>query len=63
MQLLSYEEFLEKFYDEIYIMYMETGAYYDTDREHFDEMMYEDYTNGRGKWVNLEKERSILAKE
>lgn len=60
---LSFEKFLEKFDDDLYIMYMESGSYYDTDREIFDEIQYEDYMNGRGKWANLEKEKSILAKE
>lgn len=56
MPRLSFEAFLEKFYDDLYVMYMETGAYYDTDREHFDEIQYEDYLTGRGLWVNLRKE-------
>ena len=59
MQPLSYEEFLERFYDEVYITYMETGAYYDTRRELFDEMMYEDYLRNPERWENQRRETNM----
>ena len=61
MPCLSYEKFLEKYDDDLYVAYMETGAYYDTDREDFDYIQYEDYVNNRGLWVKRQ-ESSTLAR-
>lgn len=47
---LSFEEFLDLHDDDIYCEYMETGAYYDTEREDFDEWVYEAYLRDEGQW-------------
>lgn len=54
--MLSFEDFLFKYEEDLYIMYMESGAYYDTDREVFDEIQFDDYEHGRGIWLNKRKE-------
>lgn len=48
---LTFESFLEVYEEEIYCAYMETGAYYDTDRETFDDNEYESYLRGEGQWT------------
>ena len=50
---LDYEGFLEKYEEELYARYMETGSYYDTEREDFDEGEYEEYMQNRGGWLNI----------
>lgn len=39
--LYTLENFLNEYDDEVYITYMETGAYYDTEYEDFIDWMYE----------------------
>ena len=48
---VDFETFLEMYDDDLYIEYMETGCYKDTDREQFDEQAYEDYCNRKGRWA------------
>lgn len=50
IQGLSFEDFVDYYDNDIYIAYMETGAYYDTEREAFDESEYEAYLRGEGQW-------------
>ena len=47
---LDFESFLDKYDDELYIEYMESGCYYDTEREDFDDWMYEDYMKNPEVW-------------
>ena len=47
---LSFEDFLDIHDDDIYCAYMETGSYYDTEREVFDELEYESYLKDEGQW-------------
>ena len=42
---LSYEMFCDLFEDELYIKFMETGAYYEIDQEDWLELEYETYAN------------------
>jgi len=46
----EFDEFLDIYDDKLYMYYMESGAYYDTPREEFDENEYEDYLTGKGIW-------------
>ena len=46
----DFDEFLEIYDDKLYEYYMESGAYYDTDREAFDESEYYDYLQEKGIW-------------
>lgn len=48
---LEFGDFCEIYESEIYCAYMETGSYYDTDREDFDELEYESYLLGQGQWA------------
>ena len=41
--LLEYDEWLDKNYDDVYIEFMESGAYYDSDEERFFERKYSKY--------------------
>lgn len=41
--LVSLEDYMDRFDDELYIEYMETGTYYDTEYEDFVEWKYESY--------------------
>ena len=43
MDAFTLEDFEMKFDDDLYIKYMETGAYYDTDYDDFLEWEYESY--------------------
>jgi len=47
---LEFGDFTEIYEDEIYCAYMETGSYYDTEWEDFQELEYEDYLAGGGHW-------------
>ena len=49
---VDFDSFLELYDDDLYAIFMETGAYYDTEREAFDETQYEDYMQNRGFWSN-----------
>ena len=42
---LEYEDFIALYEDDLYCEYMETGAYYEQDKEVFDERKYEEYRN------------------
>ncbi len=48
--MLDFESWWEKFEEDLYIKYIETGCYYDTDREDFDEQEYEE-------WVKKEEQK------
>lgn len=50
---IDFETFLELYDDELYAMYMETGCYYDTERELFDEQQYDEYCTRTGRWSNI----------
>jgi hypothetical protein len=60
MQLLSYEEFCDIYYDDIYCEYMESGAYYewDVEMEDYEERAYEDYLKGECSWVKRKPENN-----
>jgi len=51
IQGLSFEDFLDMYDEDIYCAYMETGSYYDTSREVFDDSEYESYLRGEGQWT------------
>jgi|TARA_B100000959_G_C14889617_1_gene586109 hypothetical protein len=46
---LSYDEWLGLHEDELYIEFMETGAYYEMDEEDWLEKKYEEYENSQLK--------------
>jgi hypothetical protein len=52
---LEFQDFLDIYEQEVYCAYMESGAYYDTERESFDELEYEDYLLGHGQWSGCQK--------
>ena len=43
---LSYDEWLELYEDDLYIEFMESGAYYEFEQEDWLEQRYEQYENG-----------------
>lgn len=49
--IIDFETFLDLYDEDLYIKYMETGCYYDTDREAFDELEYESYCKREGSWA------------
>jgi hypothetical protein len=43
--LLTYDEFVDLYEDDLYIEFMETGAYYEFEEEDWLEKRYEEYEN------------------
>ena len=61
---MSFEEFLEKYGDEVGIFYAESGAMYDTELEVFVEHQYQDFLENRGIWARKKPNQvDMLAKE
>jgi hypothetical protein len=56
---LEFQDFLDIYDLEIYCAYMETGSYYDTERESFDKLEYEAYLQGHGQWSGCQKPRRL----
>jgi hypothetical protein len=52
---LEFQAFLDMYENEVYAAYMETGAYYDTERESFDEFEYDGYLRREGQWSGCGK--------
>lgn len=52
MTSLCLSDFEDKFDDELYIMFMETGSYYDTEWEDFVENQYFIYEEGGEPWAS-----------
>ncbi len=52
---LEFQDFLDIYEEDIYCAYMESGSYYDTDKEKFDEAEYEEYLRGEGQWACTSK--------
>ena len=57
VKLLTAEEFYDEYEEWLYCYYMESGCYYDMEREDFDELHYEEYVK---RWEREAEERQVI---